>query len=453
MTTARYWLPENATQEQTLRERIQSASNYRRPEAPQKMATVSFPVDAIRRDFPILHREVNGKPLIWLDNAATTQKPTGVIETLVEYYSTYNSNVHRGAHALAREATEALEGSRAKVAGFLGAARPEEVVFVRGATEGINLVASSWGGANVQTGDEIILSTLEHHANIVPWQQLAKDKRAKLRVIPIDDTGAIDLEKYEQMLNQRTALVAISHASNVLGTIVPVREMITIAHRYGARVLVDGAQAVGHFPVDVQALDADFYVLSGHKLFAPTGIGALFAKQEVLDGMPPWQTGGNMIEKVEFGKSTFAQQPHRMEAGTLNIAGAIGLGAAVDYLNGLDRNMAEAHENHLAQYASQALARIPGLRQFGATPDKIAVHSFLIDGTDPMAVASFLDQQGIAVRAGHHCAQPTLARFGETSTIRPSLSFYNTMEEVDALVQALHAYLESPEQQMEEPKR
>ncbi|CCH31774.1 cysteine desulfurase [Actinosynnema sp. NPDC047251] len=419
MTTARYWLRESVPA---------------RVPAPR---AADFPVAAIRRDFPILHRPVDGNPLVWLDNAATTQKPLAVVESLVDYYLHDNSNVHRGAHALARRATEAYEGARAKVAAFLGAGGPEEVVFVRGTTEAVNLVAGSWGEAEVRAGDEIVLTELEHHANIVPWQQLARRRRATLKVVPIDATGALDLDAFRALLSQRTALVAVTHASNVLGTVPPIREMVALAHRYGARVLVDGAQAVGHFPVDVRALDVDFYVLSGHKMFAPTGIGVLYAKREVLATMGPWQTGGNMIDRVTFGGSTFAGQPHRMEAGTADIAGAVGLGAAVDYLRGLDRERVRAHERHLAEHACRALAEVPGLRLFGAAPGRVAVHSFLVDGTDPVALAAHLDRRGIAVRVGHHCAQPTLAALGEAVTVRASPAFYNTTDEVDALVGAV----------------
>ncbi|MEU4805455.1 SufS family cysteine desulfurase [Actinosynnema sp. NPDC023587] len=435
MTTARYWLDRPAA-----------------PVVPVPRAA-DFPVEAVRRDFPILHREVDGAPLVWLDNGSTTQKPLTVVQALADFYLTCNSNVHRGAHALARRATDAYEGARAKVAAFLGAAGPEEVVFVRGTTEAVNLVAGSWGEAEVRAGDEILLTELEHHANIVPWQQLAKRRRATLKVVPVDPDGALDLGAFRALLSQRTALLAVTHASNVLGTVPPVREMVALAHRYGARVLVDGAQAVGHFPVDVRDLGADFYVLSGHKMFGPTGIGALYAKREVLAAMRPWQTGGNMIDRVTFGGSTFAGHPHRLEAGTGNIADAVGLGAAVDYLVGMDRDQAEAHERHLAGYACQALARVPGIRQFGAARDRIAVHSFLVGATDPVALAAHLDARGIAVRVGHHCAQPTLAAFGETVVLRASLAFYNTTDEVDALVGAVLEFLDGPVPGQTRPRR
>lgn len=406
---------------------------------------VAFPVEAVRRDFPILHREVDGKPLIWLDNAATTQKPTSVIEALSTYYARYNSNVHRGAHSLAREATEAHEGARATSARFLGAASPSEIVFVRGATEGINLVANSWGQDNISTGDEIVLTTMEHHANIVPWQLLAARKRARLRVVPLDETGALDQEAFARLLNNNTKLVSFSHVSNVLGTIAPAKEMIALAHRYGAKVLVDGAQAVGHFPVDVQDLDADFYVLSGHKLFGPTGIGALFAKHDILSRMSPWQAGGNMIENVSFEKTTYADVPHRMEAGTANIGGAIGLAAAMDYVENLDRDQAERYEQYLTAYAMRALSGLPGLRHIGTTPDKVGVLSVLIDGTDPTKLAEHLDGDGIAVRSGHHCAQPAINRYGLTNVLRPSLAFYNTTQDIDSLVGSITEYLAGAE--------
>jgi cysteine desulfurase/selenocysteine lyase len=402
----------------------------------------AFPVEAIREDFPILQRAVDGRPLVWLDNAATTQKPTQVIEAVGEYYAAHNSNVHRGAHTMARRATERYEAARATVAGFLGADAPESIVFVRGATEAINLVAQSWGRANVNTGDEIVLTTLEHHANIVPWQQLADEKRARLRVVPIDDRGGIDLAAYADMLSSRTALVALSHASNVLGTVPPVAEMIALAHRYDARVLIDGAQAVGHFPVDVAELGADFYAFSGHKVFAPTGIGALFAKPELLALMPPWQGGGNMIESVDFDHTTYAEPPHRFEAGTGHIAGAIGLGAALDYVSSVGREAIAGYEDWLTRYASAALAMVPGITQLGTMPGKIGVLSFLSDRAAPEQIAAHLDTLGIELRAGHHCAQPTLRRFGAISAARPSLSLYNTPEEVDELVAALTAFLE-----------
>ena len=413
------------------------------PEQPREQP--AFLVEAIRRDFPILHREVNGRPLVWLDNAATTQKPEQVIETVSEFYAAHNSNVHRGAHSMARRATEQYEEARAAVAGFLGAGAPEEIVFVRGTTEAINLVAQSWGRSNICTGDEIVLTTLEHHANIVPWQLLADDKRARLMVVPLDERGGVDMAAYEDLLSSRTKLVALSHASNVLGTVPPVKEMTALAHRYDARVLIDGAQAVGHFPVDVTDLDADFYAFSGHKVFAPTGIGALFGKSELLEHMAPWQGGGNMIDQVSFDHTTYAAPPHRFEAGTGHIAGAVGLRAALDYVTAVGRDAIAGYEDWLTSYAMAALAALPGITRLGTMPGKIGVLAFLSDRASPEAIASQLDAAGIQVRAGHHCAQPTLRHFGVESAARPSLSLYNTREEIDTLVSTLSAYLEQSE--------
>jgi cysteine desulfurase/selenocysteine lyase len=397
-----------------------------------------FNVAAIRRDFPILAERINGRPLIWLDNAATTQKPQAVIDRLVHFYSHENSNIHRAAHELAARATDAYEGARATVQRFLGASSPEEIVFVRGATEAINLVAQSWGRQNVLSGDEIIVSHLEHHANIVPWQQLASEKGARLRVIPVDDSGQILLDEYQKLLNSRTKLVSITQVSNALGTIVPVREVSDLAHRAGARVLIDGAQAVSHMPVDVRALGADFYVFSGHKVFGPTGIGVLYGTAEVLESMPPWQGGGNMIASVTFERTTYQKPPGRFEAGTGNIADAAGLAAALDYVSRLGMANIDRYEHDLLSYATAALQSVPGLRLIGTAREKASVLSFVLDGHDPVAVGSALNEEGIAVRAGHHCAEPILHRFGVTATVRPSLAFYNTCEEVDALATALH---------------
>jgi cysteine desulfurase/selenocysteine lyase len=397
-----------------------------------------FNVAAIRRDFPILNERVNGRPLIWLDNAATTQKPQVVIDRLVHFYSHENSNIHRAAHELAARATDAYEGARATVQRFLGASSPEEIVFVRGATEAVNLVAQSWGRQNILSGDEIIISHLEHHANIVPWQQLASEKGARLRVIPVDDSGQILLDEYQKLLNSRTKLVAIAQVSNALGTIVPVREVSDLAHRAGARVLIDGAQAVSHMPVDVRALGADFYVFSGHKIFGPTGIGVLYGVADVLQTMPPWQGGGNMIAAVTFERTTYQKPPARFEAGTGNIADAAGLAAALDYLSRLGMANIDRYEHDLLVYATAALQTVPGLRLIGTAREKASVLSFVLEGHDPVAVGSALNQEGIAVRAGHHCAEPILHRFGVTATVRPSLAFYNTCEEVDTLAGALH---------------
>ncbi|WP_128429868.1 cysteine desulfurase [Streptomyces cyaneus] len=402
-----------------------------------------FTAELVRQDFPVLHRTVNGHPLIWLDNAATTQKPRQVIEALVAYYGATNSNIHRGAHTMAREATEAYEAGRAAVADFLGAPSPDGVVFVRGTTEAVNLVAQTWGRANLGPGDDILVPVLEHHSDIVPWQMIAKETRARLVPVPLTPDGEIDQNAYADLLSSRTQLVAISHASNVLGTVPPVKEMTALAHRYGAKVLVDGAQAVAHFPVDVQDLDADFYAFSGHKLFAPTGIGVLYAKPELLADMAPWQGGGNMIESVAFGNTTFAAAPHKMEAGTGHISGVMGLLAAVNWLTSLDREAVAAYEEGLMSYALQALATVPGLELIGSAADRIAVLTFTLAGQDPATVADWLDRDGIAVRAGHHCAQPALAHYGLNSAARASLALYNTSEEVDQLVASLRRLQQS----------
>ncbi|MFD9793668.1 SufS family cysteine desulfurase [Streptomyces sp. NPDC059070] len=397
----------------------------------------AYSAETARQDFPILHRTVNGRPLVWLDNGATTQKPRQVIEALAAYYSAANSNIHRGAHTMAREATEAYEAGRAAVAAFLGAPAPESIVFTRGTTEAVNLVAQSWGRDNLGPGDDILVPVLEHHSNIVPWQLIAKETGARVVPVPLTPEGEIDQFSYGDLLSSRTQLVALSHASNALGTVPPVREMTALAHRYGAKVLVDGAQSVAHFPVDVTDLDADFYAFSGHKLFAPTGIGALYAKPEVLESMRPWQGGGNMIESVDFGRTTFAPVPHRLEAGTGNIGGVIGLLAALDWLGSFDRDAVAAYEEGLLRYAQQALATVPGLDLIGAAPDRIAVLTFTLAGFDPATVADWLDRDGIAIRAGHHCAQPALAHYGLESAARASLAMYNTSEEVDQLVASL----------------
>src|SRR3984957_7616248 len=397
-----------------------------------------FDVAAIRRDFPILSERINGRPLIWLDNAATTQKPQAVIDRLANFYAHENSNIHRAAHELAARATDAYEGARATVRQFLGASSPEEIVFVRGATEAVNLVAQSWGRQNILAGDEIIISHLEHHANIVPWQQLVSEKGARLRIIPVDDSGQILLDEYQKLLNSRTKLVSVTQVSNALGTIVPVREVTELAHRAGARVLIDGAQAVSHMPVDVRALGADFYVFSGHKIFGPTGIGVLYGTSEILQTMPPWQGGGNMIAAVTFERTTYQKPPARFEAGTGNIADAAGLAAALDYISRLGMANIDRYEHDLLSYATAALQTVPGLRLIGTAREKASVLSFVLEGHDPVAVGSALNREGIAVRAGHHCAEPILHRFGVTATVRPSLAFYNTCEEVDTLAAALH---------------
>ncbi|WP_373508945.1 family 2A encapsulin nanocompartment cargo protein cysteine desulfurase [Thiocapsa sp.] len=396
-----------------------------------------FDVQSVRRDFPILAERVNGRPLIWLDNAATTQKPQAVIDRLAYFYAHENSNIHRAAHALAARATEAYEQARATVARFLGASSPEEIVFLRGTTEAINLVARSWGQQQIGEGDEIVVSHLEHHANIVPWHQLAIEKGAKVRVIPVDDRGQILLDAYQRLLNPRTRLVNISQVSNALGTVTPVREVIELAHAAGAKVLVDGAQSVSHLPVDVQTLDADFFVFSGHKVFGPTGIGVLYGKQAVLEAMPPWQGGGNMIADVTFERVLYHKPPGRFEAGTGNIADAVGLATALDYLELIGRERIARYEHELLVYATDALLDIPGLHLIGTADDKASVLSFVLEGHRPSDVGEALSREGIAVRAGHHCAQPILRRFGHEATVRPSLAFYNTHEEIDTLVRAL----------------
>jgi cysteine desulfurase/selenocysteine lyase len=396
-----------------------------------------FDANAVKRDFPILRERIHGRPLVWLDNAATTQKPQSVIDRIAYYYEHENSNVHRGAHTLAARATDAYEAARDKVRRFLNAPSAKQIVFVRGATEAINLVAKSWGRRNVGPGDEIVLTWLEHHANIVPWQQLASEKGARLRVVPVSDRGEVILEEYEKLLGPKTRVVSFPHVSNALGTIVPAREMVAMAHRHGARVLVDGAQSVPHMPVDVQELDCDFCVFSGHKLFAPTGIGVLYGKADALDGMPPWQGGGNMIADVTFEKTTYQPPPGRFEAGTGSIADAVGLGAAIDYLSALGVENVSRYEHDLRLYAEERLVRVRGLRIIGTAPEKAGVISFVLDGVRTEDVGGALDQEGIAVRSGHHCAQPILRRFGLESTVRASLAPYNTCEDVDALVAAL----------------
>lgn len=396
-----------------------------------------FDIQVIRQDFPALQQQVHGKPLIWLDNAATTQKPQSVIDAVSRFYERDNSNIHRGAHTLAARATDAYEAARETVQRFLGAGSASEIVFLRGTTEAINLVAQTYGRQQIRMGDEIILSTLEHHANIVPWQMLAQETGAMLKVMPVTDSGEIMLEEYARLLGPRTRIVAVTHVSNALGTILPVREITEMAHRHGARVLIDGAQGVPHLPVNVQALDCDFYTFSGHKLFGPTGIGVLYGKRELLQAMPPWQGGGSMIRHVTFEHTTYEDPPAKFEAGTPNIADAIGLGAAIDYITRLGMVNLEQYERKLTEYATQRLIQIPGLRLIGTAPHKVGVLSFVFDDLSPEDVGKRLDQEGIAVRAGHHCAQPTMQRYGITGTVRPSLAFYNTCEEIDVLVDVL----------------
>jgi len=409
--------------------------------APQGMAPLAgndrhppFDVHAVRRDFPILQERINGHQLVWFDNAATTHKPQSVIDRISYFYEHENSNIHRAAHTLAARATDAYEGARERVRRFLNAPDVNEVVFVRGTTEAINLVAKSWGAQHVGEGDEIIVSHLEHHANIVPWQQLAAAKGARLRVIPVDDSGQVLLDEYRKLLNDRTKIVAVTQVSNALGTVTPVREIIELAHRAGALALVDGAQSVSHMRVDVQALDADFFVFSGHKVFGPTGIGVLWGKREVLEDMPPWQGGGNMIADVTFEKTVFQPIPNKFEAGTGNIADAVGLGAAIDYVNRIGIENIARYEHDLLVYGMAKLGEIKGVRLIGTAADKASVMSFVLAGYSTEEVGRALNEEGIAVRTGHHCAQPILRRFGVETTVRPSLAFYNTFDEIDRLV-------------------
>jgi cysteine desulfurase/selenocysteine lyase len=407
------------------------------PQASSASSPDAFDASLIRRDFPILRERVNGRPLVWLDNAATTQKPQSVIDRLAYFYAHENSNVHRAAHELAARATDAYESAREKVRRFLNASAPREIIFVRGATEGINLVAQSWGRHNVHQGDEIVITWLEHHANIVPWQMLCAEKGARLRVAPVDDTGQVILEEYEKLLNPKTRLVSVAQVSNALGTVTPLAGMVEAAHRHGAKVLVDGAQAVSHMRADVQALDCDFCVLSGHKMFAPTGIGVVYGKSEILDVTPPWQGGGSMIQDVTFEKTVYSAPPAKFEAGTGNIADAVGLGAAIDYLDRVGMANITRYEADLLIYATDALQRVPGLHIIGTAKEKAGVISFVLDGVRTEEMGDLLNREGIAVRAGHHCAQPILRRFGLERTVRASLALYNTCEDIDALVSAL----------------
>jgi cysteine desulfurase/selenocysteine lyase len=392
-----------------------------------------FDVHAVRRDFPVLQERVNGRPLIWFDNAATTHKPQSVIDRISYFYEHENSNIHRAAHELAARATDAYEGARERVKRFINAPDVNEVIFVRGTTEAINLVAKSWGAQHVGEGDEIVVSNLEHHANIVPWQQLAAAKGAKLRVIPVDDSGQILLDEYRKLLNDRTKIVAVTQVSNALGTVAPVKEIVELAHRAGAKALVDGAQSVSHMRVDVQDLGTDFFVFSGHKVFGPTGIGVVWGKREVLEDMPPWQGGGNMIADVTFEKTIFQPIPNKFEAGTGNIADAVGLGAAIDYVNKVGIENIARYEHDLLVYGMEQLRAIKGVRLIGTAKEKASVMSFVLDGYTTEEVGKELNREGIAVRTGHHCAQPILRRFGLETTVRPSLAFYNTFDESDCL--------------------
>lgn len=392
-----------------------------------------FDVAAIRAQFPLLSETAHGKPLVYLDNGATTQKPDAVLQALDGYYRHLNSNVHRGAHDLADRATRAFEASRAKVAAFVGAARHEEIIWTRGTTESINLVANSYGRSVLKAGDQIVVSTLEHHANIVPWQMLCEATGAELKVIPIGDDGVLDQDAYRALLNERVRIVSFAHVSNALGTVNPVSQMTADAKAVGATVVIDGAQAVAHFDVDVQALGCDFYAFSSHKMFGPTGMGALWGRHELLEAMPPWQGGGEMIERVSFAGTTYNAPPFRFEAGTPDISGVIGWGAAIDFMQGLDIDGMRAHEADLLQYALAKAADCEGLRLVGESPERAGVMSFLIDDSHPADVGTLLDRQGVAVRTGHHCAQPLMQRLGIPGTVRASFALYNTRADVDAL--------------------
>jgi cysteine desulfurase/selenocysteine lyase len=390
-----------------------------------------------RADFPILAERVHDRPLVYLDNGATTQKPASVLDAEDAYYRHNNANVHRGVHLLSQRATDAFEAARARIARFINAQRPEEIVFVRGTTEAINLVAQSYARPHLKPGDEILISAMEHHSNIVPWQLVCEQTGAALKVVPIDDAGALDTDAYERLLNERTRLVAITHLANALGSINPVERIVVAAHAKGVPVLLDGAQAISHLPVDVRVIDCDFYAFSGHKVYGPTGIGALYARAALLEAMLPWQGGGDMIRSVTFEKTEYNAIPWKFEAGTPNIAGAIALGAALDYVDSIGMEVIAAHETDLLAYATDALGMIPGLRLIGTARDKASILSFVLDGVHAHDVGTILDHHGVAVRAGHHCAMPVMQRFGVPATVRASLALYNTHEDIDALIEGL----------------
>ena len=402
----------------------------------RKRSEQTLDIEAIRADFPILSREVHGRPLVYLDNGATAQKPAVVIDRIDRYYREQNANIHRGVHYLSQEATVAYEEARESIARWINAPASRQVLFTRGTTDSINLVASSWARRNLNPGDEVLVSTMEHHSNIVPWQMVCEETGARLRVIPIFDNGELDMAACSRMLGDRTRMVAITHVSNTLGTINPVHDLVRDAHEAGALVLLDGAQALPHMRVDMQQLDADFYAFSGHKVFGPTGVGVLYGREQLLDDMPPYQGGGDMIERVTFDKTTYNTLPHKFEAGTPNIAGGIGLSAAIEYLAGLDSGAVSRHERELLDHATDALADIPGLGIVGTAAQKASVISFNIEGLHPFDVGMLLDQQGVAVRTGHHCTQPLMDRFGIPGTIRASFAFYNDSSDVDRLVEA-----------------
>ena len=405
---------------------------------PGDNATAAYDLEKIRADFPILGQTVYGKPLVYLDNGASAQKPRTVIDAMSEAYETYYSNVHRGVHWTSQRSTEVFEASRGKLAAFLNATSENEIIFTRGATESINLIAASWGRKNLEAGDEVIISHMEHHSNIVPWQILRQEKGIDLKIVPIDDDGNFLMDEYASMLSPRTKMVAVTHVSNALGTIVPVDEVIRLAHQEGALVLLDGCQAVPHMTVDVQALDVDFYVFSGHKLYGPTGIGVLWGREDLLNAMPPYQSGGDMIASVTFEKTTFKKAPHRFEAGTPAIAEAIGLGAAVDYIGAIGLDNISAHEAGILSYATEQLSRVDGLRIIGTAREKASIISFVMEGVHPHDLGTFVDRQGVAVRVGHHCAQPVMERYGVAATARASFGLYNTREEIDVLIGALN---------------
>jgi cysteine desulfurase/selenocysteine lyase len=400
-------------------------------------AATVYDVEKIRADFPILHRQVHGHELVYLDNAATSQKPQSVIDAIVRYYEGENANIHRGVHYLSQIATEEFEAGRTAVQRFLNAADASEIIFTRGTTEAINLVAQTFGRAQVGAGDEVLITAMEHHSNIVPWQMLCEEKGARLRVVPMNDLGELLLDEYEKLLGPRTRIVAIGHVSNALGTINPVKRMVATAHARGIPVLVDGAQAAPHVAVDVQGLDCDFYALSGHKMYGPTGIGVLYGKAALLNAMPPYQGGGDMISSVTFEKTTYNKLPHKFEAGTPDMAGVAGLKAAIEYMNGVGVARIAAHEHDLLEYATEVVGGLPGVRLIGTARDKASVLSFVLEDVHPHDIGTILDQEGIAVRTGHHCAQPVMERFGIPATVRASFAMYNTRAEVDALARGL----------------
>jgi cysteine desulfurase/selenocysteine lyase len=411
-----------------------AAKTLSRESGPVLVQSSSFDVERLRQVFPILNQKVRGKALVYLDNAATSQKPQPVIDAIARYYQSGNANIHRGVHFLSEHATGEHEAAREAVRQFINATRMEELIFVRGTTEGINLVAQTYGRAHVGAGDEVLVSAMEHHSNIVPWQILCEQQGAKLRVIPINDQGELLLDEFEKLIGPRTKIVAVAHVSNALGTINPIREIVTIAHRHNVAVVVDGAQAVPHVKVDVQDLDCDFYAFSGHKMYGPMGIGVLYGKYKLLEAMPPYQGGGDMIRSVTFEKTQYNTLPYKFEAGTPDVAGAIGLGAAIRYLNSVGIENVATHEHELLEYATQSLSKLPGIRIIGNAKNKAAVLSFVMEGVHPHDIGTILDQEGIAVRTGHHCAQPIMQRFGIPATVRASFGLYNTKAEVDALV-------------------